>query len=158
MSCIVILLWHIFGNDIGKISTCFSKYILWQVEIERLFETFQEYYYRSRENVTLMFLIALMALFNSMLNLVIMIPEEIPIFRREYNNYSYSIMVYYISKIISEIPFTITTTALFVLFVHLTTGQILDKWSRVLAVILPLCLINLNGIFIGKNHLFFLNY
>lgn len=150
LSSIIMLLWHIFGNDIGKISGCFSKYILWKVEIEHLFETFQEYYYRSRENVTLMFLLALMSLFNSMLNLVIMIPEEIPIFRREYNNYSYSIITYFISKIISEIPFTTTTTAIFVFFVYLTTGQLFDSWSRVLAVILPCCLINLNGIFIGN--------
>ena len=102
-----------------------------------------------QENLGIVFMLGLVSLFNSMLTIVVTFPIEIAVFRREYNNYSYSILSYYIAKIIGDSFFTFPTTALFVVLVHRLTGQIFDEWSRLYLAILPCCCVTFIGQLIG---------
>lgn len=150
LTLIAIFLISLYGDTVGQISTCATKYFLWDAKIENILELMEEHSRRAHENLSVILLLNIVALFNSLLQLVITIPKEIYVFRREYNNYSYTIFTYFLAKSISELPFTIITTFLFTFAVYLGTGQIFDHWSRICYSILPCCLITLIGQFVGN--------
>ncbi|OTF77390.1 hypothetical protein BLA29_003847 [Euroglyphus maynei] len=139
----------LYGEAVGQVSTCATKYVLWTAKIENILDLVEEQSRAAHENLSILLLMNVVSLFNSMLALMITIPNEIYVFRREYNNYSYTIWTYFVAKTLSEIPFTMITTGLFVLAVHRGTGQIFDHWNRVYFTILPCCLITMIGQFIG---------
>nr|XP_046914566.1 ATP-binding cassette subfamily G member 4-like isoform X2 [Dermatophagoides farinae] len=149
LTFMAIFLIMLYGDDIGQISTCGTKYVLWNAKIEDILDIMEEHSTLVHENLSVLLLLNIVALYNSMLALIITIPDEIYVFRREYNNYSYTIWTYFAAKTISELPFTMISTSIFTWAVHRGTGQIFDHWDRIYFTILPCCLITLVGQFIG---------
>lgn len=139
----------IYTDSIGSISTCTTKFLFWSSKLENLIETIENDNARSKENVCLIFMILLMVMFNSMLNLVVTVAEEIHVFRREYNNHSFTVTTYFIAKNLSEFFFTVFSSAGFVWLVHRLTGQPFDDWYRLILFILPCCMVTLIGQFMG---------
>ncbi|KAF7494236.1 ATP-binding cassette sub-family G member 1 [Sarcoptes scabiei] len=113
-----LMLSAIYTDSIGSISTCTTKFLFWSSKLENLIETIENDNARSKENVCLIFMILLMVMFNSMLNLVVTVAEEIHVFRREYNNHSFTVTTYFIAKNLSEFFFTVFSSAGFVWLVH----------------------------------------
>lgn len=145
-----IFLGILFTDNVGSVSTCPpTKYFLWRFEMDSIMDETSEQLQKVQENLALLFMVTVVCLFNSMLNIVVTVPVEIAVFRREYDNYSYSILTFYLAKILGDIPFTFTTTSLFAAAVHRTTGQVFDEWFRVWYIVLPCCMITFIGQFVG---------
>jgi ATP-binding cassette subfamily G (WHITE) protein 1 len=51
--------------------------------------------------------------FNSIQNIILIFPDERPVFLREVNNNMYSVSAYFFGKVIAEIPATIITPVIF---------------------------------------------
>ena len=140
----------VFTDVVGSVSTCPpTKYFLWRFQMDDILEETERQQSHVQENLAIIFMLGLVSLFNSMLNLVVTFPDEIAVFRREYDNYSYSIFSFYIAKIAGDVPFTFPTTAMFVVVAHRMTGQIFDEWSRLYHAILPCCVVTFIGQLIG---------
>ena len=145
-----IFLGIIFTDTVGTVSTCPpTKYFLWRHELDNILGVIEVQQRHLLENLAIIFLLTIVSLFNSMMNIVVSVAEEISVFRREYNNYSYSVLSFYIAKLLADIPFTLPSTAMFVLIVHYMTGQFIDHWFRLFLCILPCCLISFIGQLIG---------
>lgn len=144
----------IFTDVVGSISTCPpSKYYLWQMKITNVLEEVQSQEYYTRENVSLLFMILLVSLFNSLLNLVVTFSEEAYVFHREYNNYSYTILSFFVAKILGDLPFIMISTVMFTTIVHRMTGQFLDHWNRLWLLLLPCCQVTFLGEILGNSWL-----
>jgi len=141
----------LFTSEVGKVSTCPpNKYFLWTMQMEGILAEVERQQMKVQENIAAIFMIALVALFNSLLNLVVTFPIEVAVFRREYNNYSYVMFSYFLAKLFGDIPFTMTSTTLFSGIVYTMTGQIMDTWLRPLMLVIPVCISTLVGQFLGK--------
>lgn len=60
--------------------------------------------------------------FNAIQNVILIFPDERPVFLREVNNNMYSCSPYFWAKIISELPFSIMTPTLFGAIVYYAIG------------------------------------
>lgn len=60
--------------------------------------------------------------FNAIQNVILIFPDERPVFLREVNNNMYKTAPYFWAKIISELPFSILTPALFGVIVYYAIG------------------------------------
>lgn len=56
--------------------------------------------------------------FNAIQNVILIFPDERPIFLREVNNSMYSVSSYFFAKIVSELPVSILTPALFGIIIY----------------------------------------
>lgn len=60
--------------------------------------------------------------FNAIQNVILIFPDERPVFLREVNNNMYSVSPYFWAKIISELPFSILTPCIFGTIVYFAIG------------------------------------
>lgn len=60
--------------------------------------------------------------FNAIQNVILIFPDERPVFLREVNNNMYKVGPYFWAKIISEMPFSIVTPSIFGCIVYFTVG------------------------------------
>ena len=60
--------------------------------------------------------------FNSIQNIILIFPDERPVFLREVNNNMYSVSAYFFGKVISEIPATILTPVIFGSIIYFSIG------------------------------------
>ena len=60
--------------------------------------------------------------FNAIQNVILIFPDERPVFLREVNNNMYKTAPYFWAKIISELPFSILTPTLFGVIVYYAIG------------------------------------
>ena len=60
--------------------------------------------------------------FNAIQNVILIFPDERPVFLREVNNNMYSVSPYFWAKIISELPFSILTPTIFGSIVYYAIG------------------------------------
>ena len=60
--------------------------------------------------------------FNAIQNVILIFPDERPVFLREVNNNMYSVSPYFWAKIISELPFSLLTPAIFGSIVYYAIG------------------------------------
>jgi ABC-type multidrug transport system permease subunit len=60
--------------------------------------------------------------FNSIQNIILIFPDERPVFLREVNNNMYSVSAYFFGKVIAEIPATIITPVIFGSIVYFSIG------------------------------------
>ena len=60
--------------------------------------------------------------FNAIQNVILIFPDERPVFLREVNNNMYKTAPYFWAKIISELPFSILTPVIFGLIVYFAIG------------------------------------
>ena len=67
--------------------------------------------------------------FNSIQNIILIFPDEMPVFLREVNNNMYSVSAYFFAKVISEIPSSILTPVIFGSIVYFAIGlSMVDSW------------------------------
>lgn len=87
-------------------------------------------------NNAAMFIVALaIILFQSIMPTVLIFPTELNVLLREHRNCWYSPSMYYIARIITELPFTIGGPLLMMCLIHWSTSQPYD-FHRVAAVVL----------------------
>jgi ATP-binding cassette subfamily G (WHITE) protein 1 len=60
--------------------------------------------------------------FNAIQNIILIFPDERPVFLREVNNNMYSVTAYFFGKVIAEIPISIITPVLFGCIVYFSIG------------------------------------
>ena len=60
--------------------------------------------------------------FNAIQNVILIFPDERPVFLREVNNNMYKTSPYFWAKVISELPFSIMTPVIFVCIVYYAIG------------------------------------
>lgn len=60
--------------------------------------------------------------FNAIQNIILIFPDERPVFLREVNNNMYSVTAYFFGKIIAELPASILTPTIFGCIVYFAIG------------------------------------
>jgi ABC-2 type transporter len=60
--------------------------------------------------------------FNSIQNIILIFPDERPVFLREVNNNMYSVGPYFFAKVVSELPAAIITPSVFGCIVYYAIG------------------------------------
>jgi len=70
-----------------------------------------------------LFFICMNIAFNAIQNVILIFPDERPVFLREVNNNMYSCSPYFWAKIVSELPFSIFTPCLFGSIVYFAIGM-----------------------------------
>lgn len=60
--------------------------------------------------------------FNSIQNIILIFPDERPVFLREVNNNMYSVTAYFFGKVIAELPASILTPVIFGAIVYFAIG------------------------------------
>lgn len=148
---VAVFLGILYTDVVGTVSSCPpSKHFLWKFEMDTIMQETERLQLHIMENVTILFMLLLVSLLNSMLSIVVTFGDEVAVLRREYDNYSYTVLSFYIAKLVADMHFTLPTTALFVVIVHRLTGQLLDSWFRLLLCVTPCCLITFTGQLIGE--------
>jgi len=79
--------------------------------------------------------------FNAIQNVILIFPDERPVFLREANNNMYSVSAYFWAKIYSELPSSILTPALFGCICYFLIGFNNEEWYKFPVFLLILFLI-----------------
>ena len=69
-----------------------------------------------------LFFITMTIAFNSIQNIILIFPDERPVFLREVNNNMYSVTAYFFGKVIAEIPLTLITPVLYGCIIYYSIG------------------------------------
>jgi len=69
-----------------------------------------------------LFFITMNISFNAIQNVILIFPDERPVFLREVNNNMYSASPYFWAKVFSELPFSIMTPSIFGCIVYFAIG------------------------------------
>lgn len=69
-----------------------------------------------------LFFITMTISFNSIQNIILIFPDERPVFLREVNNNMYSVSAYFFGKVVSELPASILTPVVFGSIVYFAIG------------------------------------
>lgn len=89
---------------------------------------------RVMSNSALFLLCLTMALFQSAMPTVLIFPTELSVLLREHRNCWYSPFMYYIARIITELPFTIFGPLAMMSLLYWTTGQPQEMWRAATVV------------------------
>ena len=87
-----------------------------------------------------LFFISMNIAFNAIQNVILIFPDERPVFLREVNNNMYKVSPYFWAKVISELPFSIMTPTIFGCIVYYAIGYT-DGADHFLTFLLILILI-----------------
>lgn len=71
-----------------------------------------------------LFFITMNISFNAIQNVILIFPDERPVFLREVNNNMYNCSPYFWAKVISELPFSIVTPTVFACITYWSVGLI----------------------------------
>lgn len=69
-----------------------------------------------------LFFVTMVMAFNAIQNVILIFPDERPIFLREVNNSMYSVSSYFTAKITSELPVSILTPCIFGIIIYYPIG------------------------------------
>ena len=88
-----------------------------------------------------LFFITMNISFNAIQNVILIFPDERPVFLREVNNNMYSVSPYFWAKIISELPFSLLTPTIFGSIVYYAIGlnDLAFEYFATFILILILC-------------------
>ena len=68
--------------------------------------------------------------FNSIQNIILIFPDERPVFLREVNNNMYDVTAYFFAKVISELPASLLTPTIFGSIVYFAIGLSTVFWWK----------------------------
>jgi len=88
-----------------------------------------------------LFFITMTMAFNAIQNVILIFPDERPVFLREVNNNMYSVSAYFWAKIISEFPSSLLTPVVFGSIVYFVIGLNTNEWYKFPIFLLSLFLI-----------------
>lgn len=77
-----------------------------------------------------MFFIIMVLCFLAIQSVILIFPDERPVFLREANSGMYKVSAYFCSKIFSEMPFGILVPGLYSLVVYWTCGYNTEVWNK----------------------------
>ena len=77
-----------------------------------------------------LFFITMSMSFNAIQNVILIFPDERPVFLREANNNMYSVSAYFWAKILSEMPSSILTPTIFGAICYFLIGFNTDHWYK----------------------------
>lgn len=69
-----------------------------------------------------LFFITMTIAFNSIQNIILIFPDERPVFLREVGNNMYSVTAYFFGKVVAELPASIITPVVFGSIVYFSIG------------------------------------
>ena len=69
-----------------------------------------------------LFFVTMVMAFNAIQNVILIFPDERPIFLREVNNNMYSVSAYFLAKITSELPVSVLTPCIFGIIIYYPIG------------------------------------
>lgn len=93
-----------------------------------------------------LFFITMVLSFNAIQNVILIFPDERPVFLREANNGMYRVSAYFWAKILSELPIGILTPALFSATVYFAIGYNTQEWFKFpLFVLINFLIFNASG-------------
>ena len=69
-----------------------------------------------------LFFMTMTIAFNSIQNIILIFPDERPVFLREVNNNMYSVSAYFFGKVIAELPASILTPVIYGSIVYFSIG------------------------------------
>lgn len=95
------------------LTACFAVLLFWQVEPTKA---------GVQDIQGALFFITMNISFNAIQNVILIFPDERPVFLREVNNNMYGVSPYFWAKIFSELPFAILTPAIFGCIVYFLIG------------------------------------
>jgi ABC-type multidrug transport system permease subunit len=95
------------------LTACFAVLLFWQVEPTKA---------GVQDIQGALFFITMNISFNAIQNVILIFPDERPVFLREVNNNMYSVSPYFWAKIVSELPFAIMTPTIFGCIVYFLIG------------------------------------
>lgn len=75
-----------------------------------------------------LFFICMSVSFNSIQNIILIFPDERPVFLREVNNNMYSVSSYFFAKVVSELPASLLTPIIFGCIVYYVIGLSTVYW------------------------------
>lgn len=88
-----------------------------------------------------LFFVTMTMSFNAIQNVILIFPDERPVFLREANNNMYSVSAYFWAKIVSELPSSILTPGIFGSIVYYAIGFSTVHWYKFPVFLLILFLI-----------------
>jgi ABC-type multidrug transport system permease subunit len=77
-----------------------------------------------------LFFITMSMSFNAIQNVILIFPDERPVFLREANNNMYSVSAYFWAKIFSEFPSSLLTPTMFGAIVYYAIGFNQEEWYK----------------------------
>lgn len=77
-----------------------------------------------------LFFITMTMSFNAIQNVILIFPDERPVFLREANNNMYKVSAYFWAKIFSEFPSSLLTPVLFGSIIYYAIGFNTDDWYQ----------------------------
>jgi len=77
-----------------------------------------------------LFFITMSMSFNAIQNVILIFPDERPVFLREANNNMYSVSAYFWAKIFSEFPSSLLTPTMFGAIVYYAIGFNTEEWYK----------------------------
>jgi ABC-type multidrug transport system permease subunit len=89
-----------------------------------------------------LFFITMNIAFNAIQNVILIFPDERPVFLREVNNNMYKTAPYFWAKIISELPFSILTPTIFGVIVYYAIGYNPDASNFVMFLLILILIYN----------------
>jgi ATP-binding cassette subfamily G (WHITE) protein 1 len=95
------------------LTACFAVLLFWQVEPNKA---------GVQDIQGALFFITMNISFNAIQNVILIFPDERPVFLREVNNNMYAVSPYFWAKIFSELPFAILTPTIFGCIVYFLIG------------------------------------
>ncbi|XP_077525499.1 ATP-binding cassette subfamily G member 4-like isoform X2 [Amblyomma americanum] len=112
------------------------SYVSFAVMLTALFYDVGNSATRVMSNAGLFLLCLTIALFQSAMPTVLIFPTELSVLLREHRNCWYSPFMYYIARIITELPFTICGPLTMTAVLYWTTGQPREMWRAASVIML----------------------
>ncbi|CAG2176624.1 unnamed protein product, partial [Oppiella nova] len=132
-----------FGSDSGILSSCSSDFNIG--DGKDLMKKYQEIAADIMENCSGILFAVMFGWFMSIFPILLIFPSEMNVFLKEYGNGTYSCFAYFMSKVLSDIPFQLILPNLGGLPVYYLTGQYMGEWWRIYGFQLIFILVSINA-------------
>ncbi|KAI1281957.1 ATP-binding cassette sub-family G member 4 [Halotydeus destructor] len=132
-----------YGPQVGQVDGCNAKTVF---DVPHPLDPAS--LVRTNENVSLILFSLMFLSFTSMMPTILTIPKEIAVFRKEHTNGWYSVILYYLARLVVDLPFQFAFPTLYCVIVCLMTGQ-LDDDDRVFLFVAACCAMSLVSQSIG---------
>ncbi|XP_054157562.1 ATP-binding cassette sub-family G member 1-like [Oppia nitens] len=138
-----VLIAAMYGEDSGILSGCVSDFNIG--DGQNLMKKFTEIVADILENCVGIGFICVFGWIMSIFPVLLIFPQEMNVFLKEYGNGYYSAFAYFMSKALSDIPFQIVLPNLGSIPVYYLTGQYSADWWRIYTFALIFILISFNA-------------
>lgn len=136
-----------FGWDSGALSGCPQEFTIG--DGQDLFEKFEHNAQDIIENCCGLAFICMFCWFGGLFPVLLIFPTELEVFLKEYQNGYYSAFQYFMSKVLSDLPFSLLLPNIASIPLYLMTGQYSAQLWRIFNFAFIYLLININSSALG---------